>query len=108
MNEFDAPEALAEYVVCQENPGKGKVEWLSKLVNNSLRMIKNANPDYVIMATQVLLHRDIYWRNFLEKDINELLENEFLKMLPPDGEIVPEVYALMEEGLRTKIDNLKS
>ncbi|MEX2091005.1 MAG: hypothetical protein WD989_02695 [Candidatus Paceibacterota bacterium] len=60
------------------------------------------------MATEVLLHRDIYWRNFLEKDVNDLLENEFLKMLPPNGEIATEAYALMDEGLRIKVDELKS
>lgn len=108
MKESDAVEALAEYVVCQENPEEGKVAWLSKLVNDALRTIKDADPNYNAMATQVLLHRDIYWRNFLEKDVNELLENEFLKMLPQNGEIAPEVYALMEAGLRAKVDSLKS
>lgn len=108
MKESDAVEALAEYVVCQENPKEGKTVWLSKLVNDVLRTVKDANPNYNAMATQALLHRDIYWRNFLEKDVNELLENEFLKILPPDGEIAPEVYVLMDEGLRAKIDNLKS
>lgn len=108
MKESDAVDALAEYVVCQENPEEGKIDWLSKLVNDALKTIKNVNPNYNAMATDVLLHRDIYWRNFLEKDVNDLLENEFLKTLPTNGEIAPEVYALMDAGLRTKVDKLKS
>ena len=80
MNKSNAIEALAEYVVCQENPGKGKIDWLSKLANVSLKT-KNPNPDYVAMAVQAPLHKDIYWCNFLDKDTKKFLGDEFEKIL---------------------------
>ena len=107
MKESEAIDSLAEYVVCQENPKDGETVWLSNLINNALRTLENADPNYKAMATQVLLHRDIYWRNFLEKDVNELLENELLKNLPPGEQIAPEIYILMDFGLRAKVDKLK-
>lgn len=108
MKETDAVDALAEYVVCQENPEGGNIIWLKRMINDALRTIREADPNYRALATDVLLQRDIYWRNFLDNDVIELLEDEFLKFLPRDGDIASEVYMLMDDKLRMKVNKLKN
>lgn len=108
MSEADSIEALAEYIVCQEHPKEGKEPWLQKLINDALRTLPSTNDDWKAMATMALIQPTIYWRNLLDQGVKDILQNEFLKILPSRDKIAPEIYNLLDEELRKKIDNLKS
>ena len=108
MDEKESINALAEYVSCSRNPEDKQEEWLKRVINNALRKIQSANEDRRAMAVMALIYPTIYWRILLNQDVKGILQNEFLKMFSSKDEIAPEIYDLLDEELRTKINNLKS
>ncbi len=76
MDELTSIEALVEYVVFQEVPGNAKVEWLSQVINDSLR--KEYSKDGLAqhsMASYGFLNQ-VSWVELLEDDVMKALEKE--------------------------------
>jgi len=72
MNESEAVEALAEYVVYQEEPLHVRVTWLKDLINSSL----SANPNNPLVIAAILaLQKQVAWCSLLEPATVDLLES---------------------------------
>ncbi|MCK5413616.1 MAG: hypothetical protein KAI57_04570 [Candidatus Pacebacteria bacterium] len=81
MSKDDSVKALAEYVVCIENPkDRQREDWLKNLINKSLRNIETTDKNYIAMAASAITQMDIYWLNLLDTDVRELLEREREKL----------------------------
>jgi hypothetical protein len=72
MSESEAVEALAEYVVYQEQPLHARVTWLKNLINSSL----SANPNNPLITAAILaLEKQVAWCSLLEPATIDLLES---------------------------------
>lgn len=79
MEEADAVEALAEYVVFQERPEDARTIWLKGMINSALKAPKNEAS--IELATAGLVNR-VAWCSLLEPDTLTAIETAMEKFLP--------------------------
>ncbi len=82
MSKKESVEALAEYIVCVEDPkDRQREKWLKELINTTLRSIDTVNEDYIAMASAATLQSDIYWLGLLDPDVSKILNRQQEKIL---------------------------
>lgn len=77
MEETEAVEALAEYVVYKEMPNKARVEWLKQVMNASIESCQDDSRK--VMAAGGLLNR-VAWCSLLEPRVFETIEKAVAKI----------------------------
>ena len=74
MEETDAVEALAEYIVYKEVPREAKTSWLRTLINDALCKVTSEGWPSA-MAPVSMIHQ-VEWFNLLDQDIKSTIEKE--------------------------------
>lgn len=75
MAEGTGCEALAEYVIYQEDPAQANVSWLTKILSASLRPSIHSQDSSRTMLSLAMM-KNLLWCSLLEADIKYLLERQ--------------------------------
>ena len=80
MSPQDGREALAEYIVCQERPQDGRLDWLKKMINSALHRPSGSEEarDARSLASETLYFpSNIPWLKWLDEEVGKQLMKEF-------------------------------
>lgn len=90
MAEGTGCEALAEYVIYQEEPAQANVSWLTKIISASLRVPSLSQDSSRRMASLAMM-KSVAWCNLLEADVKYSIEREVkdLRQVLEDSTLPP-------------------
>lgn len=75
MREETSCEAFVEYVVYQEGPTRARVQWLTRVLNASLRLPALSQDSPRAMAAVAMI-KNVAWCQLLEDDVREAITTE--------------------------------